>query len=340
MHDDMSAKPCENCNMIMVNYADLWIVHTQVASQPKGVKLELKELKAHPLLLSACTSCPKLKSDLEACSIDIKELKHKIDHSSRYRAFSPPCEICGSLKGKLFHATKENNELKQEVAYLTSRLERAVVSEKMIDDDLNCVEESAIKSIYKLGVGFDGCEDKSEKSAPKFVSSSNYPKEEETLKSTKTHYPSNQKPSFNPKREVRKQTPKPREEYFICIFCDRAGHLDGFCFHRKRIKKRRLDYARNSYHDEFNDFPPRTYSRASPYFFYGPNHRSYGFRSQENNFVPRCFGYDSHPHCGDCPTSRHGFPASGAYSHFETSRFNGPCFSRHGSRPTRSNGEV
>jgi hypothetical protein len=32
MHDDMSAQPCENCNMIMVNYSDLWIVHTQVAS--------------------------------------------------------------------------------------------------------------------------------------------------------------------------------------------------------------------------------------------------------------------------------------------------------------------
>jgi hypothetical protein len=166
MHDDMSAKQCKICNMIMMNYVDLWIVHTQVASQPKGAKLELKELKTHPLLLSACTSCPKLKSDLEACSIDIKELKHKIDHSSRYRAFSPPCEICGSLKGKLFHATKENNELKQEVAYLTSRLERAVVSEKMIEDDLNCVEESTIKSTYKLGVDFEGCEDKSEKSAP------------------------------------------------------------------------------------------------------------------------------------------------------------------------------
>jgi hypothetical protein len=23
VHDDMSAKPCDNCNMIMVNYADL-----------------------------------------------------------------------------------------------------------------------------------------------------------------------------------------------------------------------------------------------------------------------------------------------------------------------------
>jgi hypothetical protein len=32
MHDDMSAKPCENCKMIMVNYADLCIVHAQVAS--------------------------------------------------------------------------------------------------------------------------------------------------------------------------------------------------------------------------------------------------------------------------------------------------------------------
>jgi hypothetical protein len=69
MHDDMSAKPCENCNMIMVNYADLWIVHTQVASQLKGVKLELRELKACSLLLGACTSYPMLKSDLEVCSI-------------------------------------------------------------------------------------------------------------------------------------------------------------------------------------------------------------------------------------------------------------------------------
>jgi hypothetical protein len=27
MHDDMSVQPCENCNMIMINYADLWIMH-------------------------------------------------------------------------------------------------------------------------------------------------------------------------------------------------------------------------------------------------------------------------------------------------------------------------
>jgi hypothetical protein len=112
MHNDMSAKPCENCNMIMVNYANLWIVHTQVASQLKGAKLELKEFKAHSLLLGACTSCPMLKSDLQSYSIEIKELKQRLDHSSRYKVFSPPCVVCGTLKGKFLHATKENSELK------------------------------------------------------------------------------------------------------------------------------------------------------------------------------------------------------------------------------------
>jgi hypothetical protein len=58
MHNDMSAKPCENCNMIMVNYADLWIAHSQVASQLKGAKLELKEVKA--LFLTTTPSSPYL----------------------------------------------------------------------------------------------------------------------------------------------------------------------------------------------------------------------------------------------------------------------------------------
>jgi hypothetical protein len=51
-----------------------------------------------------------------------------------------------------------------------------------------------------LGVGFERCEKKGEKSGPKFVPSSNYHKEEETLKLIKTHYPSNPKASFKPER--------------------------------------------------------------------------------------------------------------------------------------------
>jgi hypothetical protein len=196
-HDDMSAKPCDNYTMIMVNYADLWLVHSHVARLLDGTRLELRELKAHSRLPSACTSCPVLRSDLEASTIEIKDLKHILDHASRYSVLSPPCELCGSLKGKLFHATKENTELQQEVAYLTTHLEKTVLSEKMVEDDVSRVEESATKSTYKLDVGFERCVNKGEKSAPKFIPSSTYHHEEKKIKSTKAQYPSNPKPSFN-----------------------------------------------------------------------------------------------------------------------------------------------
>jgi hypothetical protein len=45
--------------------------------------------------------------------------------------------VCGSLKDKLFHAIKENTELKEEVAYLTACLEKTILSEKMIEEDLS-----------------------------------------------------------------------------------------------------------------------------------------------------------------------------------------------------------
>jgi hypothetical protein len=162
---------------------------------------------------------------------------------------------------------------------LTAHLQKTALCEKMIEDDLSRVEESVTKSTYKLGVGFERCEDKDERSTPEFVPSSNYHKEEEALKPTKTSYPSNPKPSFNPKREVRKETPKPRKKAFMCMFCGRVGHLDEFCFRRKRIE-RRLDYARNLYRDEFSDFPSCSFSRDLPHtsshalsrFSYGPNH--------------------------------------------------------------------
>jgi hypothetical protein len=112
VHDDMCAKPCDNCTMIMVNYADMWLLHSHVASLFDSARLELRELKARSTLLGACTSCSVFRFDLEALAVEIKDLKHKLDHSSRYTVLSPPCIVCGSLNGKLFHATKENTKLK------------------------------------------------------------------------------------------------------------------------------------------------------------------------------------------------------------------------------------
>jgi hypothetical protein len=45
---------------------------------------------------------------------------------------------------------------------LTARLEKTILSEKMIEGDLNRVEECATKSTYKLGIGSERCEKKDE----------------------------------------------------------------------------------------------------------------------------------------------------------------------------------
>jgi hypothetical protein len=108
----MSAKPCDNYKMIMVNCADLWLMYSHATSLLDSAKLEVRELKAHSMLLGACTSYPLLRSDLEASTVEIKDLKYKLDHSSCYIVLSSPCEAYVSLKGKFFHATKENTKLK------------------------------------------------------------------------------------------------------------------------------------------------------------------------------------------------------------------------------------
>jgi hypothetical protein len=118
----------------------------------------------------------------------------------------------------------------------------------------------------------------------------------------------------------------------------------------------RIEYARNSYRDEFFDVPPQSYSRVLPHsysralprtfshalshFSHEPNHRSYGFGSRENSFEPRHFGYGPRPHRSDRFLHRPGFPAGGSFTHFEPRHLDGPHFPRHGSHPTRPNGEV
>jgi hypothetical protein len=104
----MSAKPCDRCTMIMISYADLWLIHSHVAGLLDSARLELRELKTHSTLLGACIACPVLRSDLEAAAVEIKDLKHKLDNSSRHTVLSPPCEACVSLKGKLLCYQREH----------------------------------------------------------------------------------------------------------------------------------------------------------------------------------------------------------------------------------------
>jgi hypothetical protein len=214
LHNDMSDKDCDFCLVVMEDLTKLRNVYAKVASQLDSNICELNELKARLSLLGACLECPKIKLELDAHSLNVKKLETELLMKSHVSVTLSPCEVCVSLTGKPVNATNENTMLIQDVAYLTSRLERSKLSEKKIEEDLSRVDECVTHSIHMLGLGYERCEDKGEIST-KFVPSSTYKDEVETLKDKQIPYPPNPKPSFNPKREVRKETPKSREEAFV-----------------------------------------------------------------------------------------------------------------------------
>jgi hypothetical protein len=78
-----------------------------------------------------------------------------------------------SLKGKFVHAINENTMLVQNVAYLTSQLERTKLSREMIKKNLSQVDECVTRSMHKIGLGYERCKDKGE-IFTKFVPSSTY----------------------------------------------------------------------------------------------------------------------------------------------------------------------
>jgi hypothetical protein len=61
---------------------------------------------------------------------------------------------------------------------------------------------------------------------------------------------------------------------------------------------------------------------------------------ERTTFMPRRFGYGSHPHRGDRFPRRPSFPARGSHTHFEHRHLDGSCFPHRGSRPTGPSGEV
>jgi hypothetical protein len=284
LHNDMSDKDSDFCLVVMKDLAKLRNVYAQVVSQLESTICELDELKARPSHLGACLECPKFKLELDTRSLNVKKLDTKLLMKSYVLVTSSPYEACVSLKGKIVHATNENIMLTQDVVYLTSWLEKTKLSEKMIEEDLSRVDKCMTHAIHKHCLGYEMCEHKGE-IFTKFVPSSTYKDEEEILKAEQIPYPANPKPSFKLKRS-QKQTTNPSmpnlDGVYICMLCGRVGHLDKFGFRRKRMKMRHVDYARNSYQNEFIDFPPRISShtpRALSHFSHGPKHRSYDFGS-------------------------------------------------------------
>jgi hypothetical protein len=101
---------------------------------------------------------------------------------------------------------------------LTARLEKTILIEKMIRENLSRVEESVTESTYRLGIVFERYEKKYKNSATKFVPSTIHHKEEKALKPAKPHYPSNSKTSFNLKRCVKRESPSQEMKLLYVCF--------------------------------------------------------------------------------------------------------------------------
>jgi hypothetical protein len=181
-------------------------------------------------------------------------------------------------------------------------------------------------------------------------------------------HPIQSHPSIQREKQGKKLPSRERKLLCACFVAVlvtwRAGHLDEFCFRWKRIERRRIEYARDSYRDEFIDFPPHSYSRVLPRFYshalsrtfshalphtsscalpqftHGTDHLSYCFGLRENRSVSRCFGYGPCPHRGDRFSCRPGFPTGESFPHIEPRHLDSPRFPRRGSHPTRPSGEV
>jgi hypothetical protein len=77
------------------------------------------------------------------------------------------------------------------------------------------------------------------------------------------------------------------------MFCGRGGHLDEFCFRWKRIERRRIEYARDSYRDEFIDFLHRSYSHVLPRFYShtSPHTFSYALPHTSSSVLPHTIAH-------------------------------------------------
>jgi hypothetical protein len=84
---------------------------------------------------------------------------------------------------------------------LTSHLERTVLSEKMIEEDLSQIEESATKSTYKLSVGFERYDKRVRRVLPSlFLASTTIKRRKHSNQPKPTTHPIQSHPSYQRER--------------------------------------------------------------------------------------------------------------------------------------------
>ena len=267
---------CNECETHMASLASLKSKYANLVDELDKTKTALNEAKTGPILLRPCESCSALKKELDDAHARINLLEKSCSSSSQNALVE--CDVCPALlqelddfKYALTNTKDENTHLRSVLGWVSAREPQLgmLLSQFKRGDGYGVGFDYNRVSFDYGKIGECSGLSPSEKPAP---SSQNPPKLSEThtpnqvingvFQETSKEPPKKQvwteKPNHLrnpldtlPPAAKKHPAPKPRTkpqsrvppqpkiaERYHCSYCHKEGHLEEFCFRRKRDERR------------------------------------------------------------------------------------------------------
>lgn len=294
----LDVEECESCLIVMAELAELRNVHAQVASRLESAEKKLLEEESRSTLLGACINCPLLVKDVDLKEKRLKELESRLESAGSSKDVQPNCSTCTIFQDKLSWVREQVQKLLTENEYLLSLVEKCSEGKGKMNLILAKTKMCADKAGLALGLGFERVA---------------YNGESKTVFTTPTTLDAEKSKINTTPQPIKKPTPQPKMREFVrkprvtdnrvperryhCTYCQRDGHLVGFCFRRRRDERCGWDWStRDMYrpsigvHESF----PRFHSRVPSAFQSFPKGVARrGFYHNSYGFGPRVRGYES-----------------------------------------------
>lgn len=266
---------CSVCDVHLADLVALKEKHMTCLDDLEGARIEIAELKSRSSLLGACTSCPALHAQLLESRTMIDSLNAQLKSP-----IANSCSACDVVNLKNVELAQyvdrlqdENDELRQCLGWLSGhepQLKMMIAGFKRADG---------------RGLGSEKKGDESESKQTSSTTNIPSPPQKTILKNTFTPKPNHllnkldttpDPPKFPTKTEnlqkrvtfVRSESqqesekPQPKENpkpvRFHCDHCGKDGHIEGFCWRKKREVRREKELGnRDRYYSSHRVPEPR-----------------------------------------------------------------------------------
>ncbi|WVZ52928.1 LOW QUALITY PROTEIN: hypothetical protein U9M48_003927 [Paspalum notatum var. saurae] len=205
-----------------------------------------------------CESCPYLARELAVLK---EKFEGQLMELEEHRARPTLLGACMDLREEVLSLQNDNNRLREVLSWVYARqpqLEMIIESTKRAEGETSCVgfgecstsgEKSAPIKVKtaptQLGETVDGVYYEPPKAAPKKQYWTPKPSKAKLDKIVEEEFkPKGKKPirrleppKATPPKPKSQPNPVPRRPVYHCEFCQRNGHLEEFCFRRKRVER-------------------------------------------------------------------------------------------------------